>query len=349
MWLNLSPEERLEVLTNVSEQTNLSPNAIEKDWWVTMSLRALFSCECADHIVFKGGTSLSKGWNLIKRFSEDIDIAIDRVFFGFEGELKRKQISNLRRASCSYIKDKLAEELDQKLKEMGSDGYSLRPIVTEDSTQDPLIIEISYDSLLSPGSYIREKVLIEIGSRSLIEPSENIQLHSIIAATHPDSSFADSLFDVPTVVPQRTFLEKAFLLHEEFQKPNESIRVDRMSRHLYDLEKLMDTVYAKEALNNKELYNTIVEHRRTLTSMKEVDYTTHTPDKISFMPPTTIINAWRKDYEAMQSSMIYGESLSFDELIERIRELNERFRNIKQSISGLSPIPQTHQNHPIPT
>ena len=91
----------------------------------------------------------------------------------------------------------------------------------------------------------------------------------------------------------------------------------------------MDTTHAKDALNNEELYNTIVEHRRTLTSMKEVDYTTHTPDKINFMPPTTIINAWRKDYETMRSSMIYGKSLSFDELIERIQELNERFKNIK--------------------
>ena len=329
MWLNLSKEERLEVLTNVSEQKNLSPHAIEKDWWVTMSLRVLFSCECANHIVFKGGTSLSKSWNLIERFSEDIDIAIDRAFFGFEGELRKKQISNLRRASCSYIRDKLSGELDQKFKEIGINGYSLHPIITEDSTQDPLIIEVNYDSLLSSGSYIREKVLIEIGSRSLIEPSENIQLYSIIAATYPDSGFADFPFDVPTVVPQRTFLEKAFLLHEEFQKPNENIRVNRMSRHLYDLEKLMDTVYAREALKNKELYNTIIEHRRTLTSMKEVDYTTHTPDKINFIPPTIIIDEWRKDYETMQSSMIYGESLPFNGLIERVRELNERFRNIK--------------------
>ena len=328
-WLSIEEDRRRAIIESVATQTRLSPHAVEKDWWVTMSLRALFSCECADHIVFKGGTSLSKCWNLIERFSEDIDIAIDRTLFGFEGELKRKQISNLRRASCSYIKDKLAGELDQKLKEIGVEGYSLHPIATEDSTQDPLVIEINYDSLLSPGSYIREKVLIEIGSRSLIEPSENIQLRSIIATAYPDSNFADSFFNVPTVVPQRTFLEKAFLLHEEFQKPAENIRVDRMTRHLYDLEKLMDTDYAKEALNNKDMYNTIVEHRRTLTSMKEVDYTTHAPDKINFIPPTVIIDEWRKDYETMRSSMIYGESLSFDELIERIRELNERFRNIK--------------------
>jgi hypothetical protein len=170
--------------------------------------------------------------------------------------------------------------------------------------------------------------LIEIGARSLTEPSENVQIRSIIAENYPDASFADEYFSVPTVIPQRTFLEKAFLLHEEFQKPSEKVRIDRMTRHIYDLERMMDTDFAKDALNNRQLYNAIVKHRSTLTKMKEVDYTTHTPDKISFVPPDFVIDYWRKDYEKMQS-MIYGKSLAFDELIDRIRELNERFRNIK--------------------
>jgi predicted nucleotidyltransferase component of viral defense system len=329
MWLNLSPEERLEVISNTCEQTGLFPHAVEKDWWVTMSLRALFSCECKDQIVFKGGTSLSKAWNLIERFSEDIDIAIDRAFFGFEGELKKKQINNLRRASCSYIKEKLINDLGDRFQAAGIEGYSLFIQEMQDTTKDPSTIEIHYNSLFATGSYIQDKVLIEIGARSLIEPSENIQLRSIIADAYPNTAFADTYFDVPAVIPQRTFLEKAFLLHEEFQKPSENIRVNRMSRHIYDLEKLMDTDYANYALNNPDLYNAIVEHRRTLTSMKEVDYTTHSPMKINFIPPASIIDAWRRDYETMQSSMIYGESLSFDKLIERIRELNERFRNIQ--------------------
>ncbi|KAA6343593.1 hypothetical protein EZS27_008730 [termite gut metagenome] len=329
-WIQLSEKEKVELINRVSIATGLPNAAIEKDWWVTMSLRALFSCECANHIVFKGGTSLSKGWNLIERFSEDIDIAIDRAFFGFEGELKKKQINNLRRASCSYIKDKLKDELDYKLQETGIEDYSVFIKETQDTTKDPLIIEVLFNSIFTPGSYIREKVLIEIGTRSLIEPSETIQLRSILADNYPESAFADSYFDIPTVIPQRTFLEKAFLLHEEFQKPAENIRVNRMSRHLYDLEKLMDTDYAKDALNSPDLYDVIVNHRKMLTSMKEVDYSTHTPDKINFVPPASIIDIWEKDYETMKSNMIYGDSIPFDKLIERIRELNERFRNIKQ-------------------
>jgi predicted nucleotidyltransferase component of viral defense system len=328
MWLNLSMEDQLTTLNNAYKKVGLPPKSIEKDWWVTMTLRALFQCECAEYIVFKGGTSLSKAWNLIERFSEDIDIAIDRKFFGFDGELRKKQINNLRRVSCSYISGQLKEELDNKLKNAGISGYSVSVAKSEDTTKDPQIIEVYYDSLFNVG-YIQEKVLIEIGARSLIEPSREVQLRSILANTFPDAAFADDYYPIPTVVPQRTFLEKAFLLHEEFQKSAEHIRVNRMSRHIYDLEKMMDTNFATEALNDRELYKAIVAHRSTLTKMKEVDYTTHTPDKINFVPPLNIIDLWKADYESMQNNMIYGKSLPFDELIDRIKELNERFRNIE--------------------
>jgi len=328
IWLDLSKEDRLTTLNNAYKKVGLPPKSIEKDWWVTMTLRALFACECSDHIVFKGGTSLSKAWNLIERFSEDIDIAIDRIFFGFDGELSKKQINNLRRTSCAYISGKLKEELDNKLKKAGISGYSVAVAETEDTTKDPQIIELHYNSLFNVGSYIQEKVLIEIGARSLIEPSRDVSLRSILANTFPDAIFADDYYSIPTVVPQRTFLEKAFLLHEEFQKPAEKIRVDRMSRHIYDLEKMMDTNFAIDALNDKELYNAIVAHRSALTKMKEVDYSTHNPDKINFVPPLNVIDLWKADYESMQNNMIYGQSLPFDKLIERIKELNERFGKI---------------------
>jgi len=327
-FIKLPDKDKINILTQASIRKKLSLRAVEKDWWVTMSLRALFECQCCNHIVFKGGTSLSKAWNLIERFSEDIDIAIDRKFFGFDGELKKRQINNLRRASCSYIKDELQHELNQKLRENGIVGYSLLVPEIEATTKDPQIIEIHFNSLFTP-EYVQNKVIIEIGARSLVEPSKDIQLRSIIADYYPDAAYADDYFTVPTVIPQRTFLEKAFLLHEEFQKPPEKIRVERMTRHIYDLEKIMDTDYAHEAMNNTDLYNTIVKHRSTLTAMKEVDYSTHVPEKINFVPPVFILDSWRRDYELMQSDMIYGKSLPFDKLIERIEELNGRFRLIK--------------------
>jgi len=327
-WIQLSNTEKIEAINKVSLTEGLPAVAVEKDWWVTMSLKSLFSCRCAEHIVFKGGTSLSKAWKVIERFSEDIDIAIDRKFFGFDGELSRKKITNLRRASCSYISTELKEELDKKLQEAGIEGYLISVRETKDTTQDPQIIEIKYNSIFSANNYIQEKVLIEIGARSLLEPSETIRLRSMIAEVYPESDFADSFIEIPTVVPQRTFLEKAFLLHEEFQKPLENIRVDRMSRHLYDLEKLMNTAFVESALKNTELYLAIVNHRKHLTAIKGVDYSTHSPEKINFIPPNVVVEKWKNDYETMLGNMTYGDTLTFDKLLERIKLLNEKFREI---------------------
>ena len=327
-WVQLSTIEKIEAINKVSLTEGLPAVAVEKDWWVTMSLRALFSCQCTGHIVFKGGTSLSKAWKVIERFSEDIDIAIDRKFFGFDGELSRNKITNLRRASCAYIGTELKEELDKKLQEAGINLYSISVRETKDTTQDPQVIEIKYNSVFSANSYIQDKVLIEIGARSLLEPSENVRLCSMIAEVYPEADFADSFIEIPTVVPQRTFLEKAFLLHEEFQKPAENIRIDRMSRHLYDLEKLMNTAFAENALANTELYLVIVNHRKHLTAIKGVDYSTHSPDKINFVPPDIVVEKWKNDYETMLGNMTYGYTLSFDKLLERIKLLNEKFREI---------------------
>ena len=93
-WLTLSKERKIEILNQATELTGLPAVAIEKDWWVTLALNASFSLPYSDNIVFKGGTSLSKGWDLIERFSEDIDLAIDRKFFGFEGDINKSQITN---------------------------------------------------------------------------------------------------------------------------------------------------------------------------------------------------------------------------------------------------------------
>ena len=125
-------------------------------------------------------------------------------------------------------------------------------------------------------------------------------------------------------MPTRTFLEKLFLLAEEFQK--EKPRSVRMSRHLYDLEKLMDTEYGLEALPNRQLYDAIVEHRKTYYALKYVNYDLHAPSSISFTIPKSVMDAWQDDYADMRRFFIYGESLEFDALMQKMRELQERVR-----------------------
>jgi hypothetical protein len=102
----------------------------------------------------------------------------------------------------------------------------------------------------------------------------------------------------------------------------------RKSRHLYDLEKIIDTEYAAAALANTELYQTIVNHRSKLTPLRGVDYANHSPERINPIPPDAIIGAWKKDYQLMQQSMFYNPSISFDQLIERMHELKSRINRL---------------------
>lgn len=103
-----------------------------------------------------------------------------------------------------------------------------------------------------------------------------------------------------------------------------------MSRHLYDIEKLSQTEFADIALQDKELYNTIVKHREKFTPISGIDYANHTPDKISFIPPDSILKDWQKDYEIMTQTMIYDNPLPFEELIKRLSELQQKINSIQR-------------------
>nr|WKN38696.1 nucleotidyl transferase AbiEii/AbiGii toxin family protein [Tunicatimonas sp. TK19036] len=323
-WFSLTEQQRKGLFDQVSNRTGLPSVAIEKDWWVTLVLRVVFTLPVADHLVFKGGTSLSKGWNLIDRFSEDIDLALDRNFLGFEGDLSKTQVKKLRKASCGYISEEFLELLVGRLEEISIPDISLVVQDINDSDVDPLVIEVRYRALTEPSAYLQPRVLIEIGSRSLREPFEERSIQSFVGQQYRDRPFADDPFAVPTVLPKRTFLEKIFLLHEEFQKPLETIRVNRLSRHLYDLERLMDTEHGEEALKDQGLYNSIVAHRQKFNVVRGIDYANHARDRVNFIPPAEIRKEWENDYRTMRESMIYGETKTFQQLIERLRELKKR-------------------------
>lgn len=330
-WLTLPHERRIDLLNQVTEFTGLPVVAIEKDWWVTLALNACFSLPYSEHIIFKGGTSLSKAWNLIERFSEDIDLALDRKFLGFEGDISKTQIRKLRTKSCEFISTIFVEDLKKVFTEWNAiNECSIIAQEVKDHDKDPQIIEIQYKSVLETADYLPQKVLIEVGSRSLTEPTAPKAINSILGSQFPDLNFADKPFSIAVVLPQRTFLEKVFLLHEEFSQAPEKIRVHRLTRHLYDLEKLMDTEHGIKALKNQKLYDNIVAHREKFNAIRGIDYANHTPDKISIIPPDTIIKQWEQDYQAMTQYMIYGDLLTFDKLINRIAELQKRINTIQR-------------------
>jgi len=327
-FIKLSDLDKVNIFNQTSERTGLPSSAIEKDWWVTLSLNIIFSLPYANQIVFKGGTSLSKAWNLIERFSEDIDLVIDRKYLGFEGELSKTQVKKLRKASFSFIGNEFYTDFNNELIKLGIQNYELVVQKTKNTDTDPLIVELQYQSLTEKNDYLKPRVLIEVGARSLMEPVDNKNIISLVSNEFRELPFAEKEMLIPVVSPKRTFLEKIFLLHEEFQKETKFIRVERMSRHLYDLEKLMDTTHGIEAIKDIELYKTIVIHRKNFNAIRGIDYAKHTPKFINIIPPEETVKDWKKDYKTMQESMFYGDTLSFDKLMERITELNTRIKRM---------------------
>ncbi|MDR0941973.1 MAG: nucleotidyl transferase AbiEii/AbiGii toxin family protein [Bacteroidales bacterium] len=330
-FITLPEQTRINTFSESASKKALPPVAVEKDWWVTTVLRALFSLSYAGNLSFKGGTSLSKCYNVIERFSEDIDIAVNREYLGFSGTLSKTQIKDkLRRAACSFVRETLRFDVEKELKNQGlsTDLFSIYVNVTPVTTTDPEIIEVVYQSLFENNDYIKPIVKIEVSGRSMNEPLQTVELKSIVDEAFAGMPFANSPFEINAVVPERTFWEKVCLLHEEFAKPQELIRTERMSRHLYDLEKMTNTSIVENALKDRNLYNSIVEHRRTFVELKDFDYDTLATKTIQIIPPENIIAQWQHDYEVMQQSMIYGESLSFNTLIAKIMQLNEKINQI---------------------
>ncbi len=319
-WLTLPKEEQVELFTQIGVKTNLPPQAVEKDAWVTLMLRMIFTSNLANHLIFKGGTSLSKAFNLIQRFSEDIDIGIDRKHLGFEGDLSKGQIRKLRRACHTFVSQYLAELLKKQLASYGVNESLFEVVVenTQVSDQDPETIKVNYQSLFGEITYLPKRVLIEVSARSLIEPNQEVSVKSLIDEHYPETDFAEDEFIVHATNPQKTFLEKLILLHEEFEKPNEKIRHLRMSRHFYDIGQIIDSEFGKEAIKNRELFESIVAHRSILTPMKTTNYETLTLQSLRITPSDEHLTNYKSDYREMQSSMIHGDSLDFDALIKKI-------------------------------
>lgn len=332
-YFSLTPVQQRTIIDQTRNRLGLPSQAVEKDLWVTCLLQVLFSLELDANILFKGGTSLSKIGNLIERFSEDIDIAIDPAKYGLSGDLTKKQLKKLRKRSSLYVKEVLAPALQEGLEKYGLAGklsIEVEPEGEGDATYpEPRRIFITYQSLFPDKlEYLRNVVVLEIGSRSLMEPVVKVPILSIINSTFPNVNTSLVNPEIITAAPAKTFVEKACLLHELFSIERDTIVANHRSRHLYDLERMMDLDFAKKAIEDSALWQSVQHHRSIFTSMQNIDYTIDFRKCIVLCPPDKFLSGWEDDYKQMCETMIYGDKLSFDKLIDRIRELEKRFHEI---------------------
>lgn len=332
-FLELSDSQRKIVYESVAIKVGLPAQVIEKDFWVTAILQTVFTLPVAKQLVFKGGTSLSKGWKLIERFSEDIDIAVDPIILGVpEGDLTKKQIKKLRKTSSLFVLEQLTPMICEEVQREGLHSFitvDAQPNGEGDNTYpEPRQIYLHYKSVFDKAlTYLRPDVVLEVSARSLIEPTEPIQIKSILGEHLPVLPLTDSV--IHTAIPAKTFLEKVFLLHELFSVPGHGMIAEHKSRHLYDLYVMMNKDFAKKAVIDDILWESIRHHREIYTSVRDIDYTPDVRKRLRLIPREDILDTWRADYDAMKESMIYGNKPSFDELLEGISELQRVFREIQ--------------------
>lgn len=343
-WIDYPQDERQAMIQHVADVKQIDEPAAEKDWWVTAVLYALFHTQVADYLLFKGGTSLSKGWDFINRFSEDIDLALARDFFLNVRQLpcarcsSNTQIHHLREAAQDYLYGEFKQELSGVLAEMGLEVEVLAENEMPDENgkpqkvdhdKDPSVIYVKYKSLYNSAAvYAIPVVKVEISVLSMDEPYEMKRISSLVEQIYEREGIAvdkELVQTIKTVSPTRTFLEKAFLMCEEYQK--NPPRTYRMSRHFYDLERLMDTDYGKEALMDNVLYQEIINHRRKFYHVGAVDYDQLQRETISIVPPKELMPQYEADYADMRKSFIYDSPKDFGELMARMVELEGRFRN----------------------
>lgn len=328
-FYNLTNAEKANLFEELRLKTGLPPFAIEKDWWVVQTLNIIFKSEFAEHLLFKGGTSLSKAWGLISRFSEDIDLALNREYLGFDsGLISKSQVKKLRQKSFEFVTNTFYKALQKAFKEKGFTELSFEYENLGDGDQDPVSILIYYPAVTEHSKYVLPRVKVELGSRSLKDPFTNRKILSFIGEQFPNLPFADKPFSIPCVNPERTFLEKLFLLHEKFKKPEDKIRVKRLSRHLYDISKIYNSRHNDKAYK-QELITSIIKHRERFNAMRGIDYNSLYPPNLNPIPPKDFIKDWKTDYKTMQANMIPEESPDFDELLNTVKQAIEKYNTLK--------------------
>ena len=337
-FLSMPEERRRLICEQASAQTGLFDSSIEKDFWVCWTLKELFNLpEWGKTLTFKGGTSLSKGWKLIERFSEDIDIVIDRAALGFSGnnapdkapsnKQTKKRLESLRKATQICVKESIEPALRAVIEAAIPVGlaWSLEPDTNDPQDQSLLF---NYPTAFPDHpEYLRQVVKIEMGARSDTDPSAAVEIQPIIAEAFPNL-FSGSTFRVP-LQPVRTFWEKAMLLHEETYRPTDKKRRKRgMARHYYDVYQLICYGIANKAAKDLDLFQRIVEHRKIYFKYTWMDYSTLAPGQLRLIPDENQTADWRSDYAGMQREMFFGEVPDFDEVLATVKVFENVFNEI---------------------
>jgi len=338
-FARLPSVERRLYFEQTAARLGLSAQVIEKDFWVCWSLKRLFALDgFREHLTFKGGTTLSKVYRVIERFSEDIDIAIERDFLGFggpnnpeegkTGKEQQRRIDRLKLACQTAITDQLMPQLLTALTAaLGRGADWLLSLDPADPDRQTLLFAYpgSIRGDLSP--YFSTSVRIEFGARSDHFPVEQASVTPYVADAYPEA-VGEPQARVRVLTAVRTFWEKATILHALHHQPEGKRVGPRVSRHYYDIYQLSRSPVLEQALNCVALLDRVAMFKSVYFKVGWAKYEAARTGHLRLTPPTHVLDQFRKDYRDMRP-MFFREPPTFDQILAVLPDLEQRINESK--------------------
>lgn len=309
---------------------------VEKDFWVCWSLRRIFEVlQFRPHLIFKGGTSLSKVYRAIERFSEDVDLSLSRRDLGFADDHDPEQSGISKKearrrldalvAECqTVVRQKLVPELRRDFAAvLGEAGWS---VVLDPADPQTVLFTYPFTEVSGVTPYVRPSIRLEMGARSDDWPAADAEITPYAAEAFPDL-FAIRSCRVRTLAAERTFWEKATLLHAECHRPPDKPSRERLSRHYYDLYRLARQPIAELAMEQHALLERVIAHKSFFFAQSWAHYETAGPGTLRLLPEADRLDALRRDYQAMES-MIFGEAPDWDDIVRELARLETRINGM---------------------
>ena len=321
----LSEDKHRELFSGTADHKGISSAIAEKDFWVSWVLMRLFEHpELSQKILFKGGTSLSKAFHLIERFSEDIDLVLDWRLLTKDNPKKdrsRKQQNifneNLRKSAGEYVQDKIMAWVKESV------GDVCR---VESDEEDKRVIHIRYPGVFED-QYLRADIRLEIGPFSEWVPRAEYFISPYAAEAFP-SIFSITQCRVVAIKAERTFWEKAVILHKEAFRTEKQPMPIRYSRHYYDLAMMANSNVKADALNDLKLLEQVVKFNDRFFPRVWAHYELVKPGTIRLMPPVHFEKSLRSDYHDMRH-MVFGNYPEFDKILKIIKNLEDEINALQ--------------------
>jgi hypothetical protein len=330
-YFSLKMRDQKEILQTAAGKLGRQAAVLEKDIWVCWVLRTLFTIPDAHPMAFKGGTSLSKVYDIIERFSEDLDITLDYRHFedGFDpfspgvSRTKLNQFAD-RLKSCvkRYAEEIVVPHLEAAAADLGT--HTEHSIRIDDSGEK---IWVGYPSAVEDqDDYLKSEVLIELGGRNVIDPNEQHIIRPYVAPLTDGLDFPEATITV--LSPSRTFWEKATLIHVECNRGRLKEHPDRLSRHWYDITRLAQHDSGRKAIDDRALMEDVVNHKKVFFHASYANYDDCLNGQLRLLPDTDSMPGLNADYGKMiTAGMMYGKAPKFDDIVEQVGEIERRIND----------------------